>query len=146
METLVEFAQGCPPNQRDIFDARVVDDINSLLRSPELQEIKAAKERVGQEYEKVAHLHLACANLLLAMLENSGEETRKTALEIEATLDIPRAFETLHRYRKWSSTVRRNGQACHLPRLVAIGARAGGSSHANGVVVVFGDGGGGASC
>eukprot|EP00045_Choanoeca_perplexa_P018056 m.276491 g.276491 ORF g.276491 m.276491 type:complete len:2614 (+) comp17698_c0_seq3:125-7966(+) len=109
VETLVEFAQGCPDNQRCIFDARVTDDINSILRSPELRTIEEMDPEDKSEHdmkpedvlsaqEKVAHLLLACGNLVLSMMENSDEETRETAQEIEDTLDIKRVFETLYRY------------------------------------------------
>jgi len=105
----VEFAQGCPENQRCIFDARVTDDINAFLRSPELRLIEAMvpdeqaehdmkPDDVKAAQEKVAHLLLACGNLVLSMMENSDEETRETAKEIEDTLDIKRVFETLYRY------------------------------------------------
>ncbi|EGD81749.1 hypothetical protein PTSG_02461 [Salpingoeca rosetta] len=90
LETLVEFSQGCPNNQQSIFDSKVVDSLNHLLRIPKFYEVCKA--------EKVARLHLACANLVLAMLENSDERTRSMAVELEQTLDIEHVFKMMHHY------------------------------------------------
>eukprot|EP00043_Microstomoeca_roanoka_P019214 m.213666 g.213666 ORF g.213666 m.213666 type:complete len:2617 (+) comp16958_c0_seq4:400-8250(+) len=90
IETLVEFAQGCPNNQQSIFDAKVVDSINYLIRIP--------KFHVTCKVEKVARLHLGCANLVLAMLENSDEQTRLLAQELEETLDIQHIFKQMQHY------------------------------------------------
>ncbi len=43
LETLVEFAQGCTPNQQAIFDAQAIDDVNVLLRRSNFKDAPAFK-------------------------------------------------------------------------------------------------------
>eukprot|EP00053_Salpingoeca_punica_P017480 m.168492 g.168492 ORF g.168492 m.168492 type:complete len:2590 (+) comp17217_c0_seq4:243-8012(+) len=89
METLVEFAQGCQGNQCVIFDAQAVDSMNTILRQPKFP---------GANDEKVAHLKLACGNLLGAMLEDSDEKTVEIANELSETLDINSVLRNMQHY------------------------------------------------
>ena len=47
LETLVEFVQGSPLNQRDIFDVHVIDSVNSIMRSVGLDSAFHANERAA---------------------------------------------------------------------------------------------------
>eukprot|EP00056_Hartaetosiga_gracilis_P010415 m.153526 g.153526 ORF g.153526 m.153526 type:complete len:2653 (+) comp13309_c1_seq5:67-8025(+) len=116
VETLVEFAQGCPNNQLSIFDAKAIDSINHLLRFPGFHDATPMGE-VGESHAdvlpgvfdpcKVAKLHLGCANLVLAMMENSDNATQKLAKEIEQTLDIPQVFREMRVYNTMAEEVDR---------------------------------------
>jgi inositol 1,4,5-triphosphate receptor type 1 len=97
VDTLVEFSQGCQDNQKTIFDAKAVDSINFILRFPHME---AACGNTPENDEKVAHLKLSCATLILAMLENSGPATHRMADEIQDTLDLESVIRTMHYYVK----------------------------------------------
>ena len=47
LETLVEFVQGSPLNQRDIFDVHVIDSVNSIMRFVGLDSAFHANERAA---------------------------------------------------------------------------------------------------
>lgn len=91
-ETLVEFSQGCQANQEDIFNAKATDSLNFIIRNPSLNTLT--------RQDRAAQLLLACANLVLAMLEFSGPATESMARELEETLDIRQCFRVFHRYHE----------------------------------------------
>lgn len=72
-ETLVEMADGCPGNQQAVFAAKVVEVVNSILRSPD---VDTALE--GQ-LEKVALLKLELARLIMTMVEDTSPAAAKLA-------------------------------------------------------------------
>eukprot|EP00051_Salpingoeca_urceolata_P021905 m.350050 g.350050 ORF g.350050 m.350050 type:complete len:1958 (+) comp19886_c0_seq3:2025-7898(+) len=79
LETLVELSQGHENNQRVIFDAQIVDEINFLLRNSNFGE--------ADPFE-VAHTKYACCLLLAAMLESNTSATMQTARDISDTVDL----------------------------------------------------------
>eukprot|EP00049_Salpingoeca_infusionum_P018394 m.357042 g.357042 ORF g.357042 m.357042 type:complete len:2607 (+) comp17695_c0_seq1:174-7994(+) len=116
VETLVEFAQGCQPNQQSIFDARAVDSINYMMRLPDFARSISVVGRNGNDSDddgdgvdgdvdepvmdpqKVARLFLGIGNLLLSMMENNDEPTELMAKELEETLDRPFFYDMLIRF------------------------------------------------
>lgn len=89
MDTLVEFAQGCEANQRNVFDLHIVDMINYVLRMPLFPGCS--------EYQE-ARLKLSCAQLVMSMLENNDALTNQMAKELDETLDMPALFRAMHKY------------------------------------------------
>eukprot|EP00055_Hartaetosiga_balthica_P014270 m.77659 g.77659 ORF g.77659 m.77659 type:complete len:2539 (+) comp8548_c0_seq6:41-7657(+) len=90
IESLVELCQGCPENQRAVFDAHILDTINDLLRVPSfhLKDYEAAKLLFG------------CAKLILAMVEDAGERTKQLAIQVADRLDIKRVVAAMEKYYK----------------------------------------------
>eukprot|EP00039_Didymoeca_costata_P001936 m.56376 g.56376 ORF g.56376 m.56376 type:complete len:2661 (+) comp11036_c1_seq1:86-8068(+) len=86
-ETLVEFCQGNFKNQSAVFDAHCMDSVNRVLRTYDFGE--------GITTGTVYHLKQTAALLVLAMMEDNTDTTKKMAQELEDTLDIKEVLHTL---------------------------------------------------
>lgn len=73
LETLVEMADGCPGNQRAVFAAKVVDIVNTILRTSEIE------FACNQQLNKVAHLKMVLAKLVMTMVEDTSPDAAKLA-------------------------------------------------------------------
>ena len=64
IDTLIELCQGCVKNQEVVFDAKVLDPINFIIRRHKYPDC--------QDYE-VGHLKKSCAVLLSSLLEDDQD-------------------------------------------------------------------------
>ena len=84
--TLIEYVQGCPHNQMVLFKEQIVDTINTVLVKSEFE---------GCSEAQVARLRLQCANVVLALLENTDAQTAAIAAELRDTLNTRTAKEIM---------------------------------------------------
>ena len=81
VETLVEFSQGCLANQAAIFDARVMDALNFIIRNHSYKGCKDKLNKVPHDRllsvvlmcRKVAELKQACVTLITSLLEDDSD-------------------------------------------------------------------------
>eukprot|EP00730_Choanoeca_flexa_P002797 TRINITY_DN11178_c0_g1_i2.p1 TRINITY_DN11178_c0_g1~~TRINITY_DN11178_c0_g1_i2.p1 ORF type:complete len:1472 (+),score=415.20 TRINITY_DN11178_c0_g1_i2:98-4417(+) len=95
VDSLLEFSQGSLTNQRAIFNAHVVDHINTIFRTTRFERCLPGD---------VAHLRQLCALLVTSLLENNGETTKQMAIQLEETLDIPAILQNMMYYYKLGQT------------------------------------------
>lgn len=89
LATLVEFSQGNPENQVCIFDAKVLDAVNLILRQ---------HDYTGLPCPEVADIKQLAGTLVLAMIEEKNERSAALAKELHTQLDIRAVHENINRY------------------------------------------------
>mmetsp|Transcript_19552 Transcript_19552/g.58269 ORF Transcript_19552/g.58269 Transcript_19552/m.58269 type:complete len:2305 (+) Transcript_19552:63-6977(+) len=125
-ETLVEFCQGSQGNQAAVFNNHIMDAINRVIReyrnkfrgpldytdTPNTKNAGTGDDYKGpppweftETVFQYAKLHLACAQLILSMMDDSDVETQQMALEIDETLDVRTTVRLIDEYQhmwQWS--------------------------------------------
>jgi hypothetical protein len=126
-DTLVEFCQGCQGNQAAVFNNHIMDSINRVIRenrvhfrgpedfidSPHMKEDPDGPWKIVKLHLQYAKLHLACAQLVLSMMDDSDAATLQMAREIDETLDIRTALRLIDEYRcLWQWAKHHDGLWC----------------------------------
>ena len=105
LECMTEFAQGNSANQKDIFDARVTDSINSMIRESLIQSEFGFPHATGGEPPKNVDrttdwlADAKCAELLLAQLATNDDVSRYLAKELNKVLDLAGVLQKIRYYR-----------------------------------------------
>jgi inositol 1,4,5-triphosphate receptor type 1 len=133
LDCLTELAQGNAPNQKEIFDARVTDSINAMIRETLIeQDFGFDHAYVGEPDEHVDrrmewNADAKCAQLMLAQLATNDEVSRYLAKELTKVLDIGGILQKIRYYRtvslseteKKALAAEDGGIACWEPATVA---------------------------
>ena len=133
LDCMTELAQGNAPNQKEIFDARVTDSINAMIRET-LIELNFGFDHayagdLDEKFDRTMdwNADAKCAQLLLAQLATNDEVSRYLAKELTKVLDIGGILQKIRYYRaiSLSETEKRvlaeedGGVACWEPETVA---------------------------
>eukprot|EP00054_Salpingoeca_dolichothecata_P021398 m.136903 g.136903 ORF g.136903 m.136903 type:complete len:2486 (+) comp23973_c0_seq1:94-7551(+) len=89
LTTLTEICLGNSANQSVLFDEKILDPINTLMRQ---QDFKGCRRKA------VARLKLETANLTLSLIEQSNEEAQRMAQELIESLDLKAVHANMNRY------------------------------------------------
>jgi hypothetical protein len=132
---LNEFCQGNGKNQRDIFNARIFDSMNTLLRVElgELTEhsawVRPSERGKGGHKKDLLHgavcsvdaegrihydvhvieLHLQSATLLGRMLETNDQDTAYLAVQIDSMIELPVVLRLMREYHGLSEHLAKQG-------------------------------------
>ena len=102
LSTITEFIQGNHDNRRQVFDARIIDYVNTLVRSNANKELHerlelmtpngslsaAANADQTEKANTVVTMDIMCAELLDRMLETNDSNTAYLAKECDKILDV----------------------------------------------------------
>ena len=107
LNTITEFVQGNQLNQRAVFDARIIDHVNTIIRANNAvmglpatkTQLKASIKQEGDVMTNdVISMGVACAELMERMLESNDSDTEYVAKESEKILDVACIFKMIHQY------------------------------------------------
>ena len=99
--TITEFVQGNPLNQRVTLDAHVIDHVNTIIRNNSVMELSERERQLVEatdDANDVIDMDVACAEFMERMLESNDSDTEYVAKESDKILDLPCILKMIRHY------------------------------------------------
>ena len=120
LETLVELAQGNPRNQKDLFDAHLIDCLNVIMRlGNRINTAQTSLAKQGQSAQLSCHdsvqvIDEKIAQLIESLLTSSTEATAHIPAELNSILDFDAMIAKMVTYTQHSRNLRSEDGTAHL--------------------------------